>query len=53
MVVVRRAGEPTEEYQETNANATKSEYKNKLHDIEYKDAPKVNMQKIFILRKQI
>ena len=44
MVVVRRAGEPTEEYQETIANATKSEYKNKLHDIEYKDAPKVNAE---------
>ena len=43
-VVVRIPGEPTEEYQETIANATKSEYKNKLHDIEYKDAPKVNAE---------
>ena len=40
-VVVRTPGEPTEEYQEQIANATKSDYKNKLHDIEYKDAPKV------------
>ena len=44
MVVVRTPGEPTEEYQETIANATKSEYKNKLNDIEYKDAPKVNAE---------
>ena len=43
-VVVRTPGEPTEEYQEQIANATKSEYKNKLHDIEYKDAPKVNAE---------
>ena len=43
-VVVRKPGEPTEEYQEQIANATKSEYKNKLHDIEYKDAPKVNAE---------
>ena len=43
-VVVRKPGEPTEEYQETIANATKSEYKNKLQDIEYKDAPKVNAE---------
>ena len=44
MVVVRIPGEPTEEYQEQIANATKSEYKNKLQDIEYKDAPKVNAE---------
>ena len=44
MVVVRTPGEPTEEYQEQIANATKSEYKNKLNDIEYKDAPKVNAE---------
>ena len=43
-VVVRTPGEPTEEYQEQIANATKSEYKNKLNDIEYKDAPKVNAE---------
>jgi len=43
-VVVRTPGEPTEEYQEQIANATKSDYKNKLHDIEYKDAPKTNSE---------
>ena len=43
-VVVRKPGEPTEEYQEQIANSTKSEYKNKLQDIEYKDAPKVNAE---------
>ena len=43
-VVVRKPGEPSEEYQEQIANATKSEYKNKLNDIEYKDAPKVNAE---------
>ena len=40
-IVVRRAGEPTEEYQDQMQVAKKSEYKNKLQDIEYKDAPKV------------
>ena len=39
-VVVRKPGEPSEEYQETIANAGKSEYKNKLQDIEYADQPK-------------
>ena len=34
----------TEEYQETIANAGKSEYKNKLQDIEMSDAPKVNAE---------
>ena len=43
-VVVRTPDEPTEEYQEQIANAGKSEYVNKLHDIEYKDAPKVNAE---------
>jgi len=42
MIVVRKPGEPTEEYQDTMANAGKSEYVNKLMDIEMKDAPKVN-----------
>ena len=41
MIVVRKPGEPTEEYQDTMANP-KSEYVNKLMDIEMKDAPKVN-----------
>jgi hypothetical protein len=40
-IVVRRAGEPTEEYQDQMQVTKKSEYKNKLHDIEYNDAPKV------------
>ena len=44
MVVVRTPDEPTEEYQEQIAMAGKSEYVNKLHDIEYKDAPKVNAE---------
>jgi len=44
MVVVRTPDEPTEEYQEQIANAGKSEYVNKLRDIEYKDAPKVKSE---------
>ena len=42
MVVVRTPGEPTEEYQEQIANATKSEYKNKLQDIEYSEHAKID-----------
>ena len=41
-IVVRKPGEPTEEYQDQMQ--VKSEYANKLHDIEYKDAPKVNAE---------
>ena len=41
-VVVRKPNEPTEEYQEQMAVAGKSEYKNKLQDIEMADAPKVD-----------
>tara|TARA_E500000178_G_scaffold318293_1_gene339544 strand:+ start:332 stop:928 length:597 start_codon:yes stop_codon:yes gene_type:complete len=41
-IVVKKPGEPTEEYQDEMQVAKKSEYANKLHDIEYKDAPKVN-----------
>ena len=44
MIVVRKPGEPTEEYQQDIANATKSEYKNKLLDIEMTDSPKVNAE---------
>ena len=44
MIVVRKPGEPTEEYQEQMAVAGKSEYKNKLQDIEMSDAPKVNAE---------
>jgi len=43
-IVVRKPGEPTEEYQNDMQVAQKSEYANKLHDIEYKDAPKVNAE---------
>ena len=43
-MVVRKPGEPTEEYQNDMQVAKKSEYANKLHDIEYKDAPKVNAE---------
>ncbi len=43
-LVVRKPGEPTEEYQEQMAIAGKSEYKNKLQDIEMSDAPKVNAE---------
>ena len=44
MIVVRKPDEPTEEYQEQMAVAGKSEYKNKLQDIEMSDAPKVNAE---------
>ena len=42
MLVVRKPGEPTEEYQEKMQE--KSEYASKLQDIEYKDAPKVKSE---------
>ena len=41
-IVVRKPGEPTEQYQADMQ--IKSEYANKLYDIEYKDAPKVNAE---------
>ena len=44
MIVVRKPGAPTEEFQEQMAVAGKSEYKNKLQDIEMSDAPKVNAE---------
>ena len=43
-IVVRKPGEPTEEYQNDMQVAQKSEYANKLMDIEMKDAPKVNAE---------
>ena len=43
-IVVKKPGEPTEEYQDNMQVAKQSEYKNKLQDIEYKDAPKVNAE---------
>ena len=42
MIVVRKPGEPSEEYQDEIEKASTSEYKNKLMDIEMKDSPKVN-----------
>ncbi len=44
LIVVRKPNEPSEEYQEQMTVAKTSEYKNKLQDIEYKDAPKVNAE---------
>lgn len=41
-IVVRKPGEPSEQYQDEMQVATKSEYATKLQDIEMKDAPKVN-----------
>ena len=43
-IVVRKPGEPTEEYQNDMEVAKKSEYASKLQDIEMKDAPKVNAE---------
>ena len=40
-IVVRKPGEPTEQYQDDMQVAKNSEYVNKLNDIEYKDLPKV------------
>jgi len=44
MIVVRKPGEPTEEYQDNMQVAQKSEYANKLQDVEMKDAPKVKAE---------
>ena len=41
-IVVRKPGEPTEEYQDQMEVAKTSEYRNKLTDIEYSDHAKVN-----------
>ena len=41
-IVVKKPGEPTEEYQDQMQIAKNSEYKNKLMDIEYTDTAKVN-----------
>jgi len=48
-IVVRKPGEPTEEYQEEmKAKAEKkSEFKSMLQDIEYKDAPKVKADEVY------
>ena len=45
-IVVRKPGDPSEEYQEEMKNKP-SEFKSKLQDIEYKDAPKVEADKIY------
>jgi hypothetical protein len=48
-IVVRKPGEPTEEYQEemkTKAEK-KSEFKSMLQDVEYKDAPKVKADEVY------
>jgi len=41
-IVVKKPGEPSEEYQDEMQVAKKSEYATKLQDVEMKDAPKVN-----------
>ena len=46
-MVVRKPGEPTEQYQDDMQVGKKSEYANKLHDIEYKDAPKVKAEDFY------
>ena len=43
-LVVRKPGEPTEEYQDQMQVAKTSEYKNKLLDLEMTDSPKVNAE---------
>ena len=41
-IVVRKPGEPTEEYQDQMQIAKKSEYRNKLQDIEYSEHGKID-----------
>ena len=41
-IVVRKPGEPTEEYQDQMQGEKKSEYRTKLQDIEYSDHAKIN-----------
>jgi hypothetical protein len=47
LIVVRKPGEPTEEYQADMQIGQKSEYANKLLDVEMKDAPKVKAEEHF------
>ena len=47
MIVVRKPGEPTEEYQANMQIGQKSEYANKLQDVEMKDAPKHKAEEFF------
>lgn len=46
-IVVRKPGEPTEEYQEEMKAKPTSEFKAKLQDVEYKDAPKVKADEVY------
>jgi len=43
-IVVRKPGEPTEQYQDEMQVAKNSEYKNKLLDLEYTDSAKINAE---------
>jgi hypothetical protein len=47
MIVVRRPGEPSEQYQEEMKTKETSEFKSVLQDVEYKDAPKVKADEIY------
>ena len=47
LIVVRKPGEPTEEYQADMQIGQKSEYANKLMDIEMKDAPKIKAEDFY------
>ena len=42
LMVVRKPGEPTEEYQDAMGAEKTSEFASKLQDVEMKDSPKVN-----------
>jgi len=46
-LVVRKPGEPTEQYQEEMKTKEASEFKSVLQDIEYKDAPKVKADEVY------
>jgi hypothetical protein len=43
-IVVRKPGEPTEQYQDEMETTKKSEYKTKLQDLEYSDHAKINSE---------
>ena len=45
-IVVRKPGEPTEQYQDDMQVAKKSEYKTKLQDIEYSDLAKIKPEQL-------
>ena len=52
-LVIRKPGEPTEEYQEQMQVAKNSEYQNKLLDLEMKDSPKVNAEEFHSTKANI